>query len=383
MHQDSLRPQSYTPQLKQSRQGPVPRRSSRSPTAADANTDHPGSALINFRNGDYMDTYHGINSIENSPPMVRFGWGISWSAVLAGFFLSLVAYLLLTVLGTAIGAAVVDPLGDKNPLAGAGTGVGIWLAMTTLLSILLGAFVSGRTAPRQGALHGLLTWSVVTVATTWLLASLASGVTGAAANMVGGGLSLAGRSVAAAAPGIASNVKDQLQQNGIEFDWGSMQDQLNSLLRDSGKSALRPGQIKANAKDVASDAGSTAQQAGATPQATGDDLAQWFARVKQKAQPALDAADKDALVNIVAARSGKSHQEAQKIVDNYAQAYDAALAKYQQLKAQAEQQARAAAATAAMGVSTAAWGSLAILLIGAIVASFGGWFGQRLRPRVV
>lgn len=333
-----------------------------------------------FQTWGYMETYN--DNIEQRPAVMRFGWGISWSAVLAGFFLSLVLYLVLTVLGTAIGAGAVDPLGEQHPLAGAGLGVGIWLAVTTLVSLFFGAFISGRSAPRQGALHGLLTWALMTVAGTWLLASLASGVTGAAANMVGSGLSLAGRSVAAAAPGIASGVKDQLQQKGIEFDWGSMQGQLNRLLHDTGKQALQPGQLKADAKDAASDASRTAQQAGAAPQTTDDDLTQWFARVKQKALPALDAADKDALVNIVAARSGKSHQEAQKIVDNYAQTYDMALAKYQQLKAQAEQQARETAASAARGVSKAAWSSLAILLIGALVASFGGWFGLRLRPRV-
>ncbi|HWX00691.1 YrzE family protein [Collimonas sp.] len=333
-----------------------------------------------FHMWGYMEIYN--DNIEQRPAMLRFGWGISWSAVLAGFFLSLVIYLLLTVLGTAIGAGAVDPLGEQNPLAGAGLGVGIWLAVSTLVSLFFGAFISGRAAPRQGALHGLLTWALMTVAGTWLLASLASGVTGAAANMVGSGLSLAGRSVAAAAPGIASGVKDQLQQRGIEFDWGNMQDQLNGLLHDTGKQALQPGQLKADAKDAAGDASRTAQQAGAAPQAAGDDLAQWFARVKQKALPALDAADKDALVNIVAARSGKSRQEAQKIVDSYAQTYDAALAKYQQLKAQAEQQTREAAASAARGVSKAAWSSLAILVIGALVASFGGWFGLRLRPRV-
>jgi len=333
-----------------------------------------------FQTWGYMETYH--DNIEQRPAMLRFGWGISWSAVLAGFFLSLVLYLVLTVLGTAIGAGAVDPLGEQHPLAGAGLGVGIWLAVTTLVSLFFGAFISGRSAPRQGALHGLLSWALMTVAGTWLLASLAAGVTGAAANLVGSGLSLAGRSVAAAAPGIAAGVKDQLQQKGVEFDWGSMQDQLNGLLHDTGKQALQPGQLKADAKDAANSASRSAQQAGAAPQAAGDDLAQWFAGVKQKAQPALDAADKDALVNIVAARSGKSQQEAQKIVDSYAQSYDAALAKYQQLKAQAEQQARETAASAARGVSKAAWGSLAILLTGALVSAFGGWFGLRLRPRV-
>jgi len=313
----------------------------------------------------------------------RLPWSISWGAVIAGFFLALVVYLFLTVLGTAIGASAVDPVGDKNPLSGAGTGVGIWLAVTTLISIFVGAFVSGRTAPRQGVLHGLLTWSVVTVATTWLLASFASSVTGAAANVVGGGLSMVGRGVAAAAPDLASGVKGQLQQSGIDFNWTGLQDQLNGLLRDSGKTALQLSQLKATAQSAASDATQTAQQAGTTPQNGSDDLSQWFARVKAKAQPALDAADKDALVNIVAARTGKSHEEAQAIVDNYAQTYDAALAKYQQLKVQAEQQAREAAASAARGVSKAAWGSVVILLIGAVVAGVAGWLGLRSRPAVL
>jgi ElaB/YqjD/DUF883 family membrane-anchored ribosome-binding protein len=88
-------------------------------------------------------------------------------------------------------------------------------------------------------------------------------------------------------------------------------------------------------------------------------------------------------VNIVAARTGKSHEEAQAIVDNYAQTYDAALAKYQQLKVQAEQQAREAAASAARGVSKAAWGSVVILLIGAAVAGVAGWLGLRSRPVVL
>lgn len=310
---------------------------------------------------------------------IRFPWSISWGAVIAGFFLALVVYLFLTVLGTAIGASAVDPVGDKNPLSGAGTGVGIWLAITTLVSLFAGAFVSGRTAPRQGALHGLLTWSVVTVATTWLLASFASSVTGAAANVVGGGLSMVGRGVAAAAPGLASGVQGQLQQSGLDFNWTGLQDQLNGLLRDSGKAALQPSQLKATAQGAASDATQTAQQAGTRPQNGSDDLSQWFSRVKDKAQPALDAADKDALVNIVAARTGKSNDEAQKVVDNYAQSYDAALAKYRELKAQAEQQAREAAASAARGVSKAAWGSVVILLIGAAVAAAAGWLGVRSR----
>ena len=118
------------------------------------------------------------------------------------------------------------------------------------------------------------------------------------------------------------------------------------------------------------------------PQQTSEDLSSWFARVKQEGQPALNAADKDALVNIVAARTGKSHEEAQQVVDNYAQTYQQAMAKFQQLKQEAEQKTREAADTAAKGVSKAAWTGLVILLLGAILAFFAGVFGFQRRPAV-
>jgi len=74
---------------------------------------------------------------------------VSWSSVLAGSAIALVTYLVLSVLGTAIGASAVDPMEAGNPLSGFGTGAGIWLFVSTLVAIALGAFVAGRTAPRS------------------------------------------------------------------------------------------------------------------------------------------------------------------------------------------------------------------------------------------
>ena len=305
---------------------------------------------------------------------------ISWGAIFAGCFLSLVTYLVLSVLGTAIGAGAIDPLRDANPLNGFGKGTGIWLGVTTILSILVGAFVAGRSAPAQGGLHGLLTWSVTTLVTTYLLASLASGIAGAATGVVGKGLSLAGDGVAAAAPHLASGVKDELQKNGISFESSDLQGQLDTLLRQTGKPALDPSHLKANAQQATDDGKQTAQQAAGTPQQSDQQLSDWFARVKQEGQPALNAADKDALVNIVAARTGKSHDEAQQIVDNYAQTYQQAMAKFQQLKQETEQKAREAADATARGVSKAAWSALALLIIGGAIAFFAGLFGFARRP---
>ena len=309
---------------------------------------------------------------------------ISWGAIVAGSFLSLVTYLVLSVLGTAVGAGAIDPLRDANPLNGLGTGTGIWLGLTTLVSILIGAFVAGRSAPGQGGLHGLLTWSLTTLVTTYLLASLASGVTGAALGAVGKGLSLAGDGVAAAAPHIASTVKDELQKNGIGLDAGDLQGQLDTLLRQTGKPALDPSNLKANAQQAANDGAQAAQQTATAPQQTDQQLSDWFARVRQEGQPALNAADKDALVNIVAARTGKSHDEAQQIVDNYAQSYQQMMVKFQQLKQEAGQKAREAADATARGVSKAAWSALALLVIGGLLAFVAGLFGFARQPvRVV
>ncbi|MBL1167157.1 hypothetical protein CIW02_25805, partial [Escherichia coli] len=161
----------------------------------------------------------------------RFAFHVSWGSVLAGSAMALVTYLILSVLGTAIGVSAVDPLHEGNPLSGFGTGTGIWLFVTTLVSLAAGAFVAGRTSPNRGGLHGLLSWAVTTLLTTWLVISVASGVVGLAGSAVGKGLSLAGNGIAAAAPGIGENVKQQLDKNGISLDWSSLENQLTTTLK--------------------------------------------------------------------------------------------------------------------------------------------------------
>ncbi|CAI0766977.1 hypothetical protein [Serratia quinivorans] len=295
----------------------------------------------------------------------RLAFNVSWGSILAGSAMALVTYLILSVLGTAVGASAVDPLHAGNPLSGFGVGTGIWLFVTTLLSLAAGAFVAGRTAPNRGGLHGLLSWAVTTLLTTWLVISLASGVVGLAGSAVGKGLSLAGNGVAAAAPGIGDSVKQQLDKKGISLDWDDLQNQLATTLKQTGKAELDPSKLQQKTEQAGADGKQSATDAASDPAQAAAELKQWFERVKQSGEPTLNAADKDALVNIVAARTGKSHAEATQIVDNYAQAYQQAVQKVEQLKAQAEQKAREAADVAAKQVSRAAWGSLLMLLLGA------------------
>lgn len=300
----------------------------------------------------------------------RSPFRVSWGSVLAGSAIALVTYLVLSVLGTAIGASAVDAMQAGNPLSGFGTGAGIWLFVSTLLAIGVGAFVAGRTAPDRGGLHGILSWTITTLLTTWLLAALATSVVGAAGNVVGKGLSAAGSGIAAVAPGISDSVKQQLNEKGISLDWDSLQGELDTLLKQSGKTELDPATVEQKAEQIGADGKQSATDAATDPAQAATELKQWFERVKASGEPALNAADKEALVNIVAARTGKSQAEASQIVENYAQAYQQAVQKVEELKAQAEQKAREAGEIAAKQLSRAAWSTLLMLLLGAAL-SFG------------
>lgn len=310
---------------------------------------------------------------------------VSWGAVFAGLVLSLIVYLVLSVLGTAIGASAIDPLGERNPFSGFGVGAGIWAGVTTLLAIAVGGYVAGHLARRSGALHGLLAWGLTTIATVYLLLS----ATGSALSVAGGaakaGLAtagtVAGAGVSAAAPALGGAVQRQLDQVGISLDANSLQSELEKLLRQTGKPELQPENLKSEAQAAASQAQASASSAAQTPQHADAQAKDWLASVIQRGERVLSAADKDALVNIIAARTGKSHAEAEQIASNYEQTYNQARAKLEEAKQQAEQKAREAGAEAAKNVARGSWGTLVLLLIGAAVAAGAGALGlRRQRP---
>ncbi len=307
---------------------------------------------------------------------------LSWSAVFVGFVIAMTTYLFLAVLGTAIGASAFDPLGNRNPFSGFGTAASIWVAVSTLLALVAGGFFAGRSAPRQGALHGFLCWSLTTLTTAYLVSSVASGAIGTVSGVAGRGLSLAGQGIAAVAPTVASGATAVLRRNGISPNIDDVEANIETLLSQSGKSALAPSQLASAASSAAADAASTASNAAANPQSSGSELKDFFARLKQKAQPAMDASDRDALVNIIVARTGKSRQDAEQIADHYQQTYNQALQQLHELEQTGEQKAREAGDAASAGVSRVAWAAAIVLLLGAVVATVAGLFGERTSREV-
>jgi len=104
---------------------------------------------------------------------------VSWGAVIAGVILSLIVYLIMTVLGAAIGASLLSPLSQRNPLEGFGFGSGVWVIVTTVVAVFVGSYFAGRCAPVLGWLHGLLAWAVMILLVAYGMTSLIGGAASA------------------------------------------------------------------------------------------------------------------------------------------------------------------------------------------------------------
>lgn len=321
----------------------------------------------NFTQPVYRENYTGV-------PLKR----ISWSAVFAGVILSIVIYLLLSILGTAIGTTTIDPLKEQNPLDGLGKGALIWSGLSMLISIAVGAFVSGRLAQREGALHGILMWAVNTLICVWLVVSVLSSAVSGTASVIGSGFNLMGQGISAVAPSVTQAAKDKLKESNI--DLGNIQSELEKTLRQTGKPELQPENLKNDAQGEANNAQNQAQDTANHPQTADSDLNNWFKGVVERNQATLQAADVDALKNIIKARTGKSDQEVDQMVAQVQKSYEQAYQKYQQLKAEAEQKAREAGDKAAAATAKASWYLLLILLVQAVIAGVVGKIGRNTQP---
>ena len=263
---------------------------------------------------------------------------VSWGAIFAGFLVTIVLQLTLTLLGASIGAAAIDPLQEQNPAQGLAVGAAIWLLASGLISLFAGACVAGRLSggPRRadGLLHGVVTWSLAEIAMVLLL-------TTAAGTILGGTASLLGRAM--------SRTGGQPQQDTMTAAQQQLQrvfPQAGALLPPTGREAAQtPGQLTALAKD--------------DPQ-----LAAALARFETQNAPA----QRDEVINLLTSKHGMDQAQAANLLTQWDQ-------NLRQTQAQAGQKAREVGDVAARGVSQGAlWGFIAMVL-GLAVAAWGGWVG--------
>lgn len=103
---------------------------------------------------------------------IRVSWGGVWSGFLVGFGV----FLLLSILGLAIGVSAVnvDPNEEANA-GGVGVGAIVWSALSLLVSLFIGGVVATRTGlvydRGAGMIEGVLVWVIAMLAIFWMAGS--------------------------------------------------------------------------------------------------------------------------------------------------------------------------------------------------------------------
>lgn len=301
-----------------------------------------------------------------------------------GVLIAVVVQISLSLLGIGIGLSTVDVQTEANPANGLGIGSAIWYGVSSLISLFAGAFVAGRLAQSRnvfdGVIHGLLTWSLITLITLYFLTSAIGGIIGGVGSLIGNTLSAAGNMAGKAVTAAAPAIKNELQNQGINLD--NIKQEAKTLLRQTGKPALQPDALANQANAVTANAKGAASDAAANPQQVDEQINDLFDNIQKRGDNVASQADKQAMVNVIVARTGKSQQEASQIADNWIATYNKAAAQWQQTKQEAAAKAKEVANKAADIASTAAIVAFFSLLAGAIVSAFGATAGTKSKNNI-
>jgi hypothetical protein len=318
----------------------------------------------------------------------------SWPAILAGAFVAVSASLILIVLGSGLGFAAVSPWpGRGASAAGLTVTAAIWLIVTQWIAAALGGYVAGRLRTKwtgththevffRDTAHGLITWSVATVFFAWVIA-------GSASSVLGGGMRAAAEAASAASAAAPGPAAEGPASAAMTYD-------IDRLFRSTGASPAGPPTTGTSTTGTSTTGPSTtgpsttgpsttgpsttgkgtatgapaAAQTGSSAAASGSDarIETLYIAYHAIAAGNLSDADRSYLAALVAGQTGISAPEAQRRVDEFA---DATLSAANKAKEGADA-ARKAAAQGAIYTALS-------LLIGAFIASVSAAIGGRLR----
>ncbi len=277
----------------------------------------------------------------------------SWPAIFAGWAAATALQVLFLMFGAGLGFAIYQPLTDANPTADLSAGAVIVQGISAVFSLWFGGWVAGRLTPvgtrATGGLHGFLVWCVATIAGVLVVGSGAGWVAGDLSKLVGGGLSAAGKPLAAATDNVADTAKDAVSQSKTEIS--SFTDE---ALGSPAKPNDRAGAVRAK------------REVGAA-------VAQLF----NPAQSGNLEQNRAAVVKALTANTSMSEEEANRTVSEWTASYQELRNELQQAKEQAAAKARIAADEAARSLTILSFAAFISFAIGAVAAIVGGKHGAQ------
>ena len=280
---------------------------------------------------------------------------VSWQAILSGVVVATILHLAFNLLGLSIGASTIDPLYEQDPLQiEFAAGVVIWLAASVMLSMFAGGWVAGRMSGMvdhtDGALHGVVTWAVVSLLSILFLSSTVGSLVGSASNLLSGGVNLAQESLSTLSPEVA----DALELQDIRLQ-GIIEEARSTLNISSTDVQQAENVTEENVQDVVQNPSSLSREVDLT-----------ISRLLSLADPSPE--DRQAVVTLLVEQGNMTESEAQATVDNWQE-------RYNEFVVQAEETAREAGQALTDSIAVIAGILFMVLLVGAFAAGAGGIVG--------
>jgi len=302
-----------------------------------------------------MITTHPITQIEtialDTRQPIHHSRSLRWGAIFAGAVAALALQIVLMMLGAGVGLALYNPITDQNPLADFGAGAAVIQGITAVISLWAGGWVAGRFLGRagnkSGGLHGFMVWSLATVAAIVALSTGAGWALGDLSKIVGGGLSLAGKPMAAAVSVASDMAKDGLERN---------RGMLGSFVEEGLSNPP---------------AGKNAADAIRSKREIGFAVTRLFTSTDQ----AATAENQQTLVTLLVDNQGMTEANARKTVEGWTASYQKLKADLDAVKKAAELRAREIAEKTATTLSILSLCYFGAFLLGAIFAIVGGKHG--------
>jgi hypothetical protein len=282
----------------------------------------------------------------------RFFPSLCWKAIIGGTVAAIGIHLLLTALGVGAGLATFTPMTDTNPGANFSVGAAIVWSLCALIALAFGGFIAGRFSHslHSGFAHGIIVWSLTLIISLLLLTAGTGMVMGGALKVLGEGLGIGGKAIAAGAGDLA---KEGVKRSS---------DQLGSFIDEAVQSIPTNSAPKASIR---------------AKREIGFAVTKLFA-------PGNDISSQDnrtAAIKSLVDYAQMSEADATKTVDDWMASYKNLKVELDNLKTMAEQKAREAADKAASNLSCAAMWSFFALLIGLLVTALAGRCGARCAVR--
>jgi hypothetical protein len=313
-----------------------------------------------------------------TPPFSR----ISWGSIFAGTICAFALQLLLNLAGLGLGLATVDVSQGTQAFTEIGVGAGIWWGLSAIISLIVGGWIAGRLAGvpirLTAALHGASVWALVTLLTVWLATTtLSTAVSGAF-----GAVGQIGEATASAVSGVASDADEMATGSPVLSDErqqvteaGQQRQSVMRSIRQEARELYRQAVSEEQRRQAAEAVEETARDVVRTPGDIGQDINQLVDRLFA-ADGIFSEADRQEAVDLLQQRLGITDEEANQIVQNWQDRYQAAVSQVDQALEELRQEAVQTAQEAADAVGAAAgWTALALAL-GLVAAVIGGMLGK-------